>query len=360
MFETLANLKKKRKGQYFDNIVADIKLNHGWSDEIIREVLNNMMGEKLLRKVKVNGKDSYRVLKNDLAFFTDNSSATVDMSNESIVEPSSDDLNLKESLFILQQDFMDFKKFVTDKFGVMDCNCNNSFKESNEIATLKDHIKSLEKQLNDKQKIIDGLINSKEPIIHSAQNTNKKSLSKENLLSPKVPKNDKDKKSDMSKKQKKIFIVGDSLLNGISEKGFKKSNVSVKPHPGATSNDLTHYIKPIVHKKPDTIIVHCGTNDISNNIKTIDHLKMIDDYIKSNSPDTKLVISSLIIRKDKVSYEKNVSLMNERLEKFTTKNNIDFINNHNVNESCLSRSKLHLNRKGNSVLANNFITYVNK
>ena len=39
-------------------------------------------------------------------------------------------------------------------------------------------------------------------------------------------------------------------------------------------------------------------------------------------------------------------------------NLIDFINNDNIDDSCLSKGKLHLCKKGNAYLANNFINYV--
>ena len=35
-----------------------------------------------------------------------------------------------------------------------------------------------------------------------------------------------------------------------------------------------------------------------------------------------------------------------------------FINNSNIDASCLSKSKLHFNRKGTSYLANNFIKHI--
>ena len=50
--------------------------------------------------------------------------------------------------------------------------------------------------------------------------------------------------------------------------------------------------------------------------------------------------------------------MNDRIKKFSTQNNIDLVNNSNINETCLSKSKLHMNKKGNSYLANNFIDYM--
>ena len=40
---------------------------------------------------------------------------------------------------------------------------------------------------------------------------------------------------------------------------------------------------------------------------------------------------------------------------FLLKSNID---NNNINESCLNRGKLHLNRRGSSYLANNFKKFI--
>ena len=37
---------------------------------------------------------------------------------------------------------------------------------------------------------------------------------------------------------------------------------------------------------------------------------------------------------------------------------LTFIDNNNINEPCLNRGKLHLNRRGSSYLANNFKKFV--
>ena len=37
---------------------------------------------------------------------------------------------------------------------------------------------------------------------------------------------------------------------------------------------------------------------------------------------------------------------------------ITFIDNNNINESCLNREKLHLNRRGSSYLASNFKKFI--
>ena len=43
----------------------------------------------------------------------------------------------------------------------------------------------------------------------------------------------------------------------------------MRPHPGATTADIYDYIKPELRHKPDVIIIHCGTNDIENEINTL-------------------------------------------------------------------------------------------
>ena len=351
VFETLEDLKKKRKGQYHENIVSHIKSNHGWADDLINKVLLDMISKELIRTVTVNQKTSYRSVKNDMAFFTESSTTNV-----STVTTS----DYKESFEALEQDFIDFKMFVTKELSELkEHSFSNKSTETSEITLLREHIKCLEQQWNEKQLIIDGLIMNMNQAPCSPMNISEKTTGNGEAKSPQNTPNVSLKiKAKPKKAKKKVFVVGDSLLNGINEKGFKDQNVYIKAHSGATSSDITHYIKPIIHKKPDIIIVHCGTNDIPKDIKTVDNLKMMDDYIKSNSPDTKLVISSLIARKDKPSYQKQVVTMNERLKKFTGKNNIDFIENTNINDSCLSRSKLHLNKKGNSCFANNLINYL--
>ena len=44
----------------------------------------------------------------------------------------------------------------------------------------------------------------------------------------------------------------------------KDHNVRVKPHSGATTRDIIDYLKPVVIKKLDCIIIHAGTNDLTS------------------------------------------------------------------------------------------------
>ena len=68
------------------------------------------------------------------------------------------------------------------------------------------------------------------------------------------------------KKQEKknIYIVGDSMLKNITGSGLSKDHtVKIRPHPGATTVDMIDYIKPELCHKPDIVILHRGTNDIT-------------------------------------------------------------------------------------------------
>ena len=50
---------------------------------------------------------------------------------------------------------------------------------------------------------------------------------------------------------------------------MRPQTVKMRPHPGATTVDICDYIKPELRHKSDVIIIHCGTNDIENEINTV-------------------------------------------------------------------------------------------
>ena len=83
--------------------------------------------------------------------------------------------------------------------------------------------------------------------------------------------------------RKKIFLVGDSIVNGIQEKGLStKHNIRIRRCPGDTTKDLVDHVKPISRKQPDLVLFHFGTNDITNAVDTEEHMqKAIDHYAKN-------------------------------------------------------------------------------
>ena len=115
---------------------------------------------------------------------------------------------------------------------------------------------------------------------------------------------------------------------------------------------------PEVRKKPDVIIVRAGTNDITNNTRSFDNYKKITDTIKSKLPNYKYAISNVVTRTDKPDIENKVIEFNSRFSKFCSKNKVDIIENENLNWSCLSFKRLHVNKKDNSYLANKFLDFL--
>ena len=70
------------------------------------------------------------------------------------------------------------------------------------------------------------------------------------------------------------------------------------------------------------------------------------------------MFSSLIVRKHIKKIDKEVLDTNPRLRNFCNQNNLDYINNTNIKEHHQGNKELHLNKRGNSVLAQNLLRYL--
>lgn len=157
-----------------------------------------------------------------------------------------------------------------------------------------------------------------------------------------------------------ITIIGDSLLKGIEQNGLsRKHNVRVRSHPGANSVDITDHIKPVLRRKPDGLVLHHGTNDITGEIDTCKILKDTIETIRKESPQTVICVSALITRNDKSGLAAKVEDTNRRLKALCIEEKIEIIDNSNIDESCLNLGRLHLNRKGNAYFAGNLLNYIN-
>ena len=75
-------------------------------------------------------------------------------------------------------------------------------------------------------------------------------------------------------------------------------------------------------------------------------------------PQTNIAISLCTIRKDKPGLLKKVHARNNIIKDICITNNLKWINNSNLDETCLGTKKLHLNRKGCSYLANNLKKFI--
>jgi lysophospholipase L1-like esterase len=135
--------------------------------------------------------------------------------------------------------------------------------------------------------------------------------------------------------------------------------VKIKTHPGATTDDLIDHLNPVLRRKPDVIIIHGGTNDLTNDVDTAKNIERIIRNVKRVSPKTSLVLSSVVVRKDREDLAKKVIELNEKLKAITDEYKIEFLDNDNITDKYLNSKKLHLNKNGLSMLAKNILGYIN-
>ena len=62
---------------------------------------------------------------------------------------------------------------------------------------------------------------------------------------------------------------------------------------------MIDYRKPEPRHKPDIVILHCGTNYITNDVNTVKKIKKLAKEIEENDGLTDIVISGLIKRFDR-------------------------------------------------------------
>ena len=150
------------------------------------------------------------------------------------------------------------------------------------------------------------------------------------------------------------------MVKHITGPGISKNNqVQVKTHTGATTGDIIDYIKPTIRQKPDIVIIHSGTNDLTKDMNTMSRVRKVVAAVKEIDTEgkVKLGFSGIVARGD-INKEEDIVITNSRLEKYYKGNEFFFINNSNIDVSCLNKSKLHLNRKGTLYLGNNFRKHI--
>ena len=127
-------------------------------------------------------------------------------------------------------------------------------------------------------------------------------------------------------KKREISIVGDSLMNGIHDKGLSKNHsVKVNNIPGGTSDAILDKLDDFLKNKPDGLIVHAVTNDITKGKNLLNNVKKNLKQVKKLSPNIKAAFSSIVTRKDKKDISKTVQDINSRLKNYCSQKNIDFI-----------------------------------
>ena len=160
-----------------------------------------------------------------------------------------------------------------------------------------------------------------------------------------------------------VIIAGDSMVKHLD--GFKMSKtdtrVKVSTFPGCTTLDMVDYVRPILRKNPQKLILHVGTNSLKGretSIRCAQEIMKLAESIKSSVPNTEIAVSGLITRADEVTLTHKVSEVDSELKRLCMQKQLKFIDHANISCNELNRSKIHLNKVGTKVMARNFTKYI--
>ena len=133
----------------------------------------------------------------------------------------------------------------------------------------------------------------------------------------------------------------------------KKKNVKVRSFPGATISDMADFVKPIIRKKPGSVILHVGTSDLKSNSEAQIADDIIDLANNIMSQQINCVISLLTYSKGNIWNSGRT--VNKIVKRKSDELGIRIIENDNLNSSHLNNSGLHLNKRGTISLAKTLI-----
>ena len=236
-------------------------------------------------------------------------------------------------------EYRDFRSFVSSEVQTIKAHINDRTAEQFTgtdpllgmlIQSFKDRIVSLEKQLDEKQKIIEKFmerhiifetvrkqerdVNVNSPMttgvtlgagtaVQNNCSSNEKAEHRNSKPQGKKVDNMKEQNSNRASKEqeeqtkttakeparKKVAIIGDSLLNVLEENKMKRRHdIQISPHPGTSSLDISDHIKPIMRRNPDCVNIHTGTNDITKHEDTINNIKEMVSGAQRIFPSTNL------------------------------------------------------------------------
>ena len=115
----------------------------------------------------------------------------------------------------------------------------------------------------------------------------------------------------------------------------------------------------MIDDKPDTIVIHVGTNDILNysNHEDIAHSIISIGLDFKNNGVNEVLISSILVKKSP-SLNKIVRRVNDMLRNLCEKNGFSFICNV-ITTNYLWKDGVHLQDIGIHILSNNFLELLN-
>ena len=155
-------------------------------------------------------------------------------------------------------------------------------------------------------------------------------------------------------------VIGDSMVKHImghkmNEATGGSEKIFVPAFHGATTYHMNSHCIPTMKKNPNRIVLHCGTNDVSNGDAPEQIAEEVVDLAKAmKNKENTVFVSSIVPRSD--CWNAKVSIANRRMKELCAREELPFIDYNNLGRvHHLNRGNLHLNAEGTRLLANNFL-----
>ena len=145
------------------------------------------------------------------------------------------------------------------------------------------------------------------------------------------------------------------MIKHVNGRELSRSHtIKVRYNPGASTHDLSDYVKPAMQKKLKALVIHRGTNNIQQEINTMKMVKKLVKAIKEKDPEkeTEIIFSRLIQREDH-DFRDQIEEINVKLKRYWESKGFRFVKNSSIDGGFLNRSKRHLNKKGMALLSRN-------
>ena len=341
---SLPKIKCKNLGQNRENLVHYLVKGYSFSNNEAQILVVDAVRVNAMKSVIFNGKTSYRIVKTDnvsdaMVLFPDTKEKTPeDITTEYVVildetdvitrkrdtatKTISNEQEVDDASALIGRRFNDLSDKVEKRLqnvedqviGIQLSNLSGNNVSGKAVTSasflhadiLKNRILELEKQLSEKNTIIDFLTKQ---LVANSHDISKSKCSHNIMERNRI---NKDENNDSLHEEKgiedlsnKVVVIGDPMLNNINSRGLSKSKeLDVLNFPGATSSDILTKIDDMLNKKSASLIVHFGTNDLTHNKNLLSNVKKIVNKTNKTSPSTVLTFSGIIFRKDEKNLEK--------------------------------------------------------
>lgn len=104
---------------------------------------------------------------------------------------------------------------------------------------------------------------------------------------------------------------------------------------------MLDYINPINKRKSDILLIHSSNNDLINNVNTMKKVRNLVKCVYDVDKNEEIQIGFLgIISRQDRKLENKINESKAKLSKYCEGKEFIFVDNNNINKSCLNNSKI--------------------